>query len=43
MKVAVCFSGHLRNFSHLLTNFKDKELYKPAFEIPEKSEIDANK
>lgn len=26
-----------------LTNFKDKELYKPAFELPEISEIDANK
>ena len=26
MKVAICFSGHLRNFSNLLDNFKDKIL-----------------
>jgi hypothetical protein len=26
MKVAVCFSGHLRNFNNLLNNFKDKIL-----------------
>jgi hypothetical protein len=26
MKVAICFSGHLRNFNNLLNNFKDKIL-----------------
>lgn len=26
MKIAVCFSGHLRNFNNLLNNFKDKIL-----------------
>jgi hypothetical protein len=26
MKVAICFSGHLRNFSNLLENFKEKVL-----------------
>jgi len=26
MKVAVCFSGHFRNFNNLLNNFKDKIL-----------------
>jgi hypothetical protein len=35
MKVAVCFSGHLRNFSHLLTNFKDKVL-----SLKDQNEID---
>lgn len=26
MKIAICFSGHLRNFSNLLENFKEKIL-----------------